>query len=174
MHVETAVPRHFCSVLYHTGVSCVIMLTKQELIFTLKMWYQSGFPAIVAQSHDHFDSVPPTCKTMYNLHQQLEKHGTVFDFQRRGRNKTARSEENEALICQAAIQSSRKSTCTLPPKQGVSRQSVKRISYEAKCVHYIPRLTYGLLENDLGSRLLFWEHMLNEMDEDHYWFHKII
>jgi hypothetical protein len=44
------------------------MLTKQEWIFALKLWYKSGFPVIGAQWCDNFDSVPTTCKFSYSRH----------------------------------------------------------------------------------------------------------
>jgi hypothetical protein len=36
-----------------------------------------AFPVSAAQWHDHFDSLLPPCKAMYNLHQQLEEHSIV-------------------------------------------------------------------------------------------------
>jgi hypothetical protein len=77
MHAETAVLQHFCSVLYHKCVPGVIILTKQEQIFPLKMWYKSSFPVSVARWHDYFDSGLPPCKAMCNQHQQFEERGIV-------------------------------------------------------------------------------------------------
>lgn len=80
-------------VLFH-----VVMLTKQEEIFALKMWYKSGFQVTVAQWWNHFDSLPPTCKAMYNLHQQFQEHVAVFDPLRMGRLRTVSLEENKAYF----------------------------------------------------------------------------
>jgi hypothetical protein len=61
------------------------MLTKQEEIFALNMWYTSSFPVIVAQWWNHFGSLSPTCKAMYNLHQRFQEHVTVSDPVRMGK-----------------------------------------------------------------------------------------
>jgi hypothetical protein len=98
MHIETAVLHHLCSVLYHTHVSRVIMLTKQRRDFCLKMWYKSDFPVTVAQWRNHFDSLPPTCKATYNLHQQFQEHVTMFDPLRMGSLRIVSLEENKAFF----------------------------------------------------------------------------
>lgn len=65
MRIETDVPYHLYSVLSYKCVSRMTVFSKQVRIFALKIWYESGFPQIVAEWGDHFDPVPPTCKDMY-------------------------------------------------------------------------------------------------------------
>jgi hypothetical protein len=89
------------------------------------MCQKRGSTAIVAQWHDHFDSVPPPPKHVSPCRMYVsEEHGTVFDSQKMGRTRTARSEKNKELFCQPVLQSPRKSTCRLALRQEVSRQSV--------------------------------------------------
>jgi hypothetical protein len=40
--------------------------------FFFKIWYKSGFPAVVAEWRDHFDSVLPTRKAVCTLRQRFE------------------------------------------------------------------------------------------------------
>lgn len=149
------------------------MFTKEERIFALKTWYKGGYSLVVDEWNNHFNTVPPSRKAVYNLRQRFNTNGSVADCRRTGRPHL--SENTKLKVLQAIIQSPNKSIRRVSLEQDVSNTSAWRVLHKANFKSYVPRLIQDLSQDDPNRRIQFCELMLNEFrDGDQRLFHKIV
>lgn len=144
-----AISALFCNISMFQMVLCWLT----SVNFGFKNVAQKWVSVIVEQWHDYFYLTPWTRRATYNPM-------ILYDSVRMGKSRTARLEANKALICQAAIIMSTKSTCRLSLVHSTHITWSKIYELHFKINSWVARRQPWLQTS------LLWELMLNELDEN--------
>ena len=117
-----------------------------EKICVVKLYYTYGnYAEVSRQWKNHFDSIPPTRKTMADIISRFEDTGSVAERLRPGRPKSATSGDQKAAISAAVSRSPQKSTRRASLQLGIPHTSVWRLYKELNLKPFRPVLSMDSL-----------------------------
>lgn len=136
-----------------------------EKICVVKLYYKYGnYAEVSRQWKNHFDSIPPTRKTMADIISRFEDTGSVAERLRPGRPKSATSGDQKAAISAAVSRSPQKSTRRASLQLGIPHTSVWRLYKELNLKPFRPRLIHGLSDDDFDRRVQFCQTFMNMVE----------
>jgi len=145
-----------------------VRLTFEERKQVLKWYFKyENICEVQRQWKTTYESEPPRRDTISRIRDKFEEVGTVGSLQTStGRQRTARSNDNVALVVNAFGDDPKKSVRQAALDLNLSRSTIQRILHEHGIKPYRPTLLHKLNEDDFDRRVEFSEWFLNEIEAD--------
>ncbi|CAF2083617.1 unnamed protein product [Rotaria magnacalcarata] len=135
-------------------------MTKEQRIFILKFWWESGrtLQTLNTTFRSEFPGEKiPTRQAIYLLVKNFEETGSVEDASRSIRPTTVRTVENIQLVSQTILPNPYVSQRRAALELNISRAGLRRLMKDLNLKPYKPRLLQALNEDDPDRRLEFCE-----------------